>query len=439
MSPNLSLTFSFLRNLLRLRMAEQLGQNNVILPSVPVLQDDDAPFTRFVQHKRLSVDEYVGLAAGLAPHVQPQLFDEVMQEYFPQGGDFPALGGVKGANYRGFLPTGETVQFLLGGSTNLNRRLEVQRIFGSGHFFNKERILYLEEMKPGEPVSSGRLILDPEYVELFTLGYVTAPGLSSSFPAQRLHTELEWDDLVLNPQTQNQLREIETWIAHNDTLLYDWQMHRKIKPGFRALFYGPPGTGKTMAATLLGKFTGHDVYRIDLSSLVSKYIGETEKNLSTLFERAENKNWILFFDEADSLFGKRTNVRDAHDRFANQEVSYLLQRVEEFSGLSILASNFKSNMDDAFTRRFQSTVYFPMPKPEERLIPWQKSFPAAVRFEEAVDMKQIARKYELCGSNIVNIVHFCCLQALAADTNVITAENLTNGINRELIKENKVI
>ena len=362
-----------------------------------------------------------------------------MQEFFPNGGDFPALGGVKGTNYRSFLPTGDTVHFLLGGSTDVERRLVVQRVFGSGHAFSKERILYLEEVKPGEPIASGRLILDPEYVELFTLGYVTAPRLSSNFPAQHLQTELEWSDLILNEQTSKQLREIETWIEHNDTLLYDWEMHRKLKPGFRALFYGPPGTGKTMAATLLGKFTGHDVYRIDLSSLVSKYIGETEKNLSAMFERAENKKWILFFDEADALFGKRTNVKDAHDRFANQEVSYLLQRVEEFSGLSILCSNFKSNMDDAFTRRFQTMVYFPMPKSEERLTLWQKTFPSAVQLDSSIDLKQIAAKYELTGSNIVNIVHFCCLQALGAHTNVISAENLITGINREFVKENKVI
>jgi AAA+ superfamily predicted ATPase len=438
MSPNLSLSLQFLGDLLHFRLAEFAGQSGAIPPPLPVLHDDDAPFTRFVQHRRLNVDEFVALVTGLAPHVAPQLFDETVQAFFPQGGDFPALGGVKGVNHRGFLPTGETVQFLLGG-TDLPRRLELQRIFGSEHYLVRERILYLEEVKPGEPTASGKLILDPEFVELFTLGYVTPPTLSSSFPATRLQTELEWDDLVLNEQTMKQLREVETWIEHNDTLLYDWQMARKIKPGFRALFYGPPGTGKTMAATLLGKFTGHDVYRIDLSSLVSKYIGETEKNLSTLFERAENKRWILFFDEADALFGKRTNVKDAHDRFANQEVSYLLQRVEEFSGLSILASNFKSNMDDAFTRRFQTMVYFAMPKPEERLILWQKTFPKAVQLDTAIDLKQIAARYELTGSNIVNIVHFCCLQALAAKTSLITHEILINGIQREYVKENKVI
>ncbi len=439
MSPNLTLSLAFVRNLLRMRLAEYLGQGNAALPSVPVMKDDDAPFTQFVQHKRLTVDEFVALVTGLVPHVQPQMFDEVMQEYFPQGGDFPALGGVKGSNYRGFLPTGDTVLFLLGGSNDLVRRLQIQRVFGSQHFLVKEHIMYLEDMKPGEPSLSGRLILDPEYVELFTLGYVTPPRLSQSFPAQQLNTELEWRDLVLNPTTAKQLKEIETWIQHNDTLLYDWQMHRKIKPGFRALFYGPPGTGKTMAATLLGKFTKHDVYRIDLSSLVSKYIGETEKNLSTLFERAENKKWILFFDEADALFGKRTNVRDAHDRFANQEVSYLLQRIEDFSGLSILASNFKSNMDDAFTRRFQSLVYFPMPQPAERLTLWKNTFPQAVRLANDIDMKAISDKYELTGSNIVNIVHYCCLQALSAQSNTITKENLLTGITRELTKENKVV
>ncbi|MBK8965762.1 MAG: ATP-binding protein [Saprospiraceae bacterium] len=436
MSPNLHTTLTFLAELTRFRLAEYFGKTGTA-PQVPAMQDDDAPLTRFIQQRRLTVDAYVTLATALAPHIVPALFDDLMAEFLPQGGDFPPIGGVKGTNQRNLLPTGETVLFLLAGK-DLARRLEVQTLFGSQHFFAQEKILSLEELKSGEPANSGRLILDPEYVELFTLGYVTPPRLGRNFPAQRIQTELEWDDLILNAQTLNQLREVEVWIQHNDTLLYDWKMHRKIKPGFRALFYGPPGTGKTMAAGLLGKYTGHDVYRIDLSTIVSKYIGETEKNLASLFDKAENKHWILFFDEADALFGKRTNVRDAHDRFANQEVSYLLQRVEEFSGLSILASNFKSNLDDAFTRRFQTIVYFPMPKPAERLSLWQKSFPAAVQLDADIDLQKIANQYELSGSNIVNIVHYCCLQALAGDTNRITAENLMTGISREFLKENKV-
>jgi len=135
---------------------------------------------------------------------------------------------------------------------------------------------------------------------------------------------MEWPDLVLHPNTLRQIREIENAIKHNDTLLHEWGMDKRIKPGCRVLFYGPPGTGKTLTATLLGKHTGKDVFRIDLSRVVSKFIGETEKNLSRLFDKAEHKDWILFFDEADALFGKRTDIRDAHDKYANQEVAYLL-------------------------------------------------------------------------------------------------------------------
>lgn len=436
MTPNLPNTLNFLAYLIRYRLAAYFGQE-MDAPQLPAIQEDDAPFTRFVQHRRLSVDEYVILALGLQPHLVPHLFDDLIREFLPKGGDFPQIGGSKGTHSRTFLPTGETALFLLAGN-DLGRRLEVQQLFGSQHFFSKERILGLEELKVGEPLTAGRILLDQEYVELFTLGYRTPPKLGRNFPAQRLETELEWSDLVLNSQTAEQLREIEVWINCFDRFQYDMKMYRKVKPGFRALFYGPPGTGKTMAATLLGKYTEREVYRIDLSTMVSKYIGETEKNLSVLFDKAENKNWILFFDEADALFGKRTSVSSAHDRFANQEVSYLLQRVEEFSGLSILASNFKSNLDDAFTRRFQSIVYFPMPKPKERLVLWRESFPDAMQLHSDIVLENIAQQYELTGSNIMNVVQYCCLQAIAQDTNTITLENLKAGINREYVKENKL-
>jgi len=140
-----------------------------------------------------------------------------------------------------------------------------------------------------------------------------------------------------------EVEEIKAWIEHRQTLMRDWGLEKQIKPGFRSLFYGPPGTGKTFTASLLGKSTGLDVYRIDLSLVVSKYIGETEKNLSTVFDQAERNDWILFFDEADALFGKRTQVSSSHDRYANQEVAYLLQRVEDFCGRR--NSGFKSQRE----------------------------------------------------------------------------------------------
>jgi AAA+ superfamily predicted ATPase len=434
---NLNLSLNYLKQLFIAQLKVQAGQLPTF-PALPELQNESSPFTQMVVDRRMTTDEFVMFATALAPHVQPYLFDEAVQQVFPQGGDLPVLGGVRGTNFRGFLPTGETLLFLLDGNSTLERRLQLYRLMGSEHFFAKEKIIALESVKSGEPMSSGRLLMDSDFVDLFTLGYVTPPRTGSNFPAQRIESQLEWSDLILSEATQKQLQEVETWIQHNNTLLHQWQMSRLIKPGFRALFFGPPGTGKTMAAGLLGKFTGHEVYRIDLSSMVSKYIGETEKNLAALFDRAENKKWILFFDEADALFGKRTGVRDAHDRFANQEVSYLLQRIEDYSGISILASNFKSNLDDAFTRRFQSVVYFPMPKPAERLRMWQQMLPAKVQLDADISLKNISEKYELSGSNIVNIIHFCCLQALAAQTDIITLHSLMSGISRELAKENKI-
>ena len=242
---------------------------------------------------------------------------------------------------------------------------------------------------------------------------MSKPRFSAEFPAEYIETQMDWDDLVLHPGTLRQIREIENWIKHNDTLLHDWGMKKRIKPGYRALFYGPPGTGKTLTATLLGKHTGKDVFRIDLSRVVSKYIGETEKNLSRLFDKAENKNWILFFDEADALFGKRTDIRDAHDKYANQEVAYLLQRIESYNGLVILASNQRANIDDAFVRRLQNIIQFPMPRPEERYEIWRKTFPPQIAIADDIDWRHIAARHELTGAGILNVTHFCAVDVLA--------------------------
>lgn len=194
------------------------------------------------------------------------------------------------------------------------------------------------------------------------------------FPAKRITTEMEWGDLVLNKVVIAQVMEIQAWLEHSSELLKDWNMQKKMKQGFRALFYGPPGTGKTFTASLLGKKTNKQVYKIDLSMVISKNIGETEKNLGILFDIAEHKDWILFFDEADALFGKRTNIRDAHDKYANQEAAYLLQRMEGYPGLVILATNFKENIDKAFTRRIHTIIEFKRLPFIKRKILWLKNY-----------------------------------------------------------------
>jgi len=191
--------------------------------------------------------------------------------------------------------------------------------------------------------------------------------MSEPIPAQPITTALEWDDLVLDPATRREVDDIVAWVRHQNTLMDDWRLAKRLKPGFRILFHGPHGTGKTLAACLLGKAIGSPVYRVDLSKVVSKYIGETEKNLAALFDAAEHQRWILFFDEADALFGKRTQVRDANDRAADLEVAYLLQKIEDYPWIVIVAGNLQGYIDDAFARRFESIILFRLPDAEQRL------------------------------------------------------------------------
>jgi ATPases of the AAA+ class len=383
-------------------------------------------------------EEIVILMLALMPHLKPGFFGKIMAEYLPEGGDFPEFGGVRATNQRGILPTGETAQFILAGD-DLEKRLEVQRILSSEHWFAQQHILWLDPVREGEPLMSGRLIVEPEVVELLTLGTVSKPRFSIDFPAEHIETEMDWEDLVLHPNTLRYIRDIENWITYNDTLLQDWGMKKKIKPGYRALFYGPPGTGKTLTATLLGKYTDKDVFRIDLSRVVSKYIGETEQNLSRLFDRANNKSWILFFDEADALFGKRTDIRDAHDKYANREVAYLLQRIEGYNGLVILATNQRGNIDDAFIRRFQTIIHFPMPRPEERYEIWRKAFPPQIEIADDIDWRQVATRFELSGADIMNVTHYCAIEALADQLRYLDFKRLEAAILREFIKAGKVV
>ena len=433
---NLHNALVFLRSFISGRITLQHSASEDIEVEALHFYADDSAFARFLEFNKPSLEEYVLLLLALVPHVQPSFFSQLLAEHLPEGGDFPEFGGVRGASHRGLLPTGETVQFVLAGD-DLEKRLAVQRLLDDEHWLVRQNILQLEPVREGEPRMSGRLLLDPEVVEELTTGTFSKPRFSTDFPAEHIETNMEWTDLVLHPGTLRQIHEIEHWIAHSPTLLHTWGMKKRIKAGYRALFYGPPGTGKTLTATLLGKHTGKDVFRIDLSRVVSKYIGETEKNLSRLFDKAENKNWILFFDEADALFGKRTGIRDAHDKYANQEVAYLLQRIEGYNGVVILASNQRANIDEAFSRRFQSIIHFPMPRPEERFEIWQKAFPVQIEIAADIDWHHIAARYELTGAGILNVAHYCAIEFLADSSQKMTLARVEAGIQREFVKEGK--
>ena len=382
-------------------------------------------------------EECVVLLLSLMPHLDPQVLDIFFSHNKLFDRPYTEFGGWKGVTHPGFLPTGETAVFLLAGQDQ-EKREQAQRLFHPDHWFRTNNILSLEGQGGGEPYLSGQLRLSEEFLNRALFHETGKPIYGSGFPAKRITTPLNWDDLVLPFSVALELNEINTWLTGSDIIMREWGLDRILKAGYRSLFYGPPGTGKTLSATLLGKRNNMDVYRIDLSMVVSKYIGETEKNLARVFDQAENRNWILFFDEADSLFGKRTAAKTSNDRYANQETAYLLQRIEDFPGTIILASNLKSNMDEAFTRRFQSSIYFPMPDEQQRYSLWDKMLPTEwIISRERPATLSYAAAYELSGGSITNVIRTCALQMLAANTQKLTREILIAALKKEQAKEGK--
>lgn len=428
--------FLFLTDVVHYRMKTTQTGEDAELPDITSFLSEET-LGNIPSQGVLTEIDLIALTLALSPHVQPELLPELVSSYLPQGKEFPEMGLVKGKGRELFFPTGDTLLYLLAGK-DLESRMDLLRYFQTQSELFKSGIISFEDVAPFEPRMSGKLIIDEEYVDIITTGAIQKPRMGSGFPAQLIETNLEWDNLVLQKKTLDQIMEIQSWLDHQDKLLNNWGLAGKIKPGYRVLFYGGPGTGKTLTATLLGKYTGRDVYRIDLSLIVSKYIGETEKNLSRLFDKAANKDWILFFDEADAVFGKRTSVRDSHDKYANQEVSYLLQRIESHPGLVILASNLKSNLDAAFTRRFQSIIEFEMPGASERLLLWNDILPKNLGLQKEVSIDQIARTYNLSGANIVNVIQFACLKTAEEGSEEISRQHLIEGIKKEYVKEGKM-
>jgi hypothetical protein len=427
-----------LDDLIQFRISETRDTSSV-LNKKHMLKPFDDFHTEFISDAisvTLTKEEEFICFIALLPFLVPGYFDRVVSRIFPEGAELPELGGVKGANHRGFMPTGETALFLIAGN-DLRLRMQAMQYFSSDHLLAKHSILHIESTNEGEPQFSGRIKLNAEILDKLFIDGIERPKLSSEFPAKYISTQLDWSNLVINQTTMVEVETIRNWIAHHDAMVNSWGLKDMFKSGYKALFYGPPGTGKTFTATLLGKEFNKDVYRIDLSQVVSKYIGETEKNLEKIFQKAEDKNWILFFDEADALFGKRTSVSSAHDRYANQETSYLLQRIEDFNGLVILASNNKTNIDSAFLRRFNAIIHFPVPDPDERLHLWKIYLPLKHGLTDE-EVLAIANKYEVTGSTVLNAIHNSAINAFASQR-LINHADIIESLKRELRKEDRMI
>jgi hypothetical protein len=258
--------------------------------------------------------------------------------------------------------------------------------------------------------------------------------------ALRISPEAGWDDLILPDDVTDQLREIAHRVRHRDRVLDDWGLRRGAGKGkgVTALFAGDSGTGKTLAAEVLAGTLQLDLYVIDLATVVDKYIGETEKNLDRIFREADRVNGVLLFDEADAIFGKRSEVQDARDRYANVEVAYLLQRMERFDGTAILTTNLRANIDDAFLRRIDALIDFPLPDEEMRELIWERHLPDSLPRDDDVDIAFLAKAFDLAGGNIKNIAISAAFLSAAAD-GVLTMESLVRATGREYRKLGRLV
>lgn len=252
-------------------------------------------------------------------------------------------------------------------------------------------------------IQHGAQVIEPEHIRMAVRQQ--SPVQLGRF-ASLIPSVYQWEDLVVSQEQRHQMHLICDQLKYRSIVGEEWGFFKKTAygRGICALFYGAPGTGKTMAVQVMANELGLDLYRVDLSQMVSKYIGETEKNISELFKRAKNINALLFFDEADALFAKRSEVKDSHDRNANAQTAHLLQKLEDYEGIAILATNYIQNIDDAFKRRIRFMVNFSFPPPEVRLELWNTILPKQVPCEEELDFEYFAQHFELSGSSIKEVL-----------------------------------
>jgi len=408
-------------------LIDRIENNGEILP--PALSEGGFYSDNLLSWNPSEVERGL-IVIGLALYFKPSIFDPLLKTAKDFNYTETHLGGVIGTAQTPFVPTGETAIFLLT-NRSVEERMLVLHCLNQEHWLFEKGILLFEYKEPGLPLTFQPFYLSSDYMEIFSKGVATKPNYSSQFPASLVKTNMEWSDLVVSKELIKEIRDIELWLEYEQRLFGEMGLGRKIKEGYKVVFYGPSGTGKTLVAGLIGKKYDRDVYRIDLSQLSSKYIGETEKNIDNLFKQARNKNWILFFDEGESLFGKRSQMGQSNERYGNQQVGFLLQRMEDHPGVVILATNLKSSIDEAFSRRFQKMIYFEAPDFENRLDLWKKALVGTLPLADDVDLRLISKEHKLVGGQIVNIVKQIILRELGAKSEVIRLKTLEEAIAEE--------
>lgn len=433
-NPFLEKEFSWLKKIINLRFecffnpeAEEQSIDELTPPIIGI----DTAYEQYLLDHQLGFSERIVIAMALAASLKPEIFNLFHIENKVTGKNYSEFGGKLESN--SFFPTYRTAAFLLNDEPQA-LPVSIYQLFEQEHPFTANGIMNFSEANFQNRLDTKiQLSLESEY--LFLTGKQYKAEFNADFPAQEITTELEWEELVISEQISHELKELLDWFDYEELLNEHEHYSKWIKKGYRVLFYGSSGTGKTLTASLLGKTVNRPVYRVDLSMVVSKYIGETIKNLEKVFARAERNKWILFFDEADAIFGNRTSTSSSNDRHANQEVAYLLQRIESFPGLIILATNLKNNLDDAFNRRFQSIIHFQPPNEEQRLKLWNAIFKESMGVSMSFK-KEMAKKYELTGGNLINILQTARIRSQKNEKK-LSEKAIIFAVRKELEKDGK--
>lgn len=433
-NPFLKKEFSWLKKIINLRFEcffnTETEQHSIDELTPPIVGIDTA-YEQYLLDHQLGLNERVVIAMALASTLKPEIFNLFHIENKVTGKNYSEFGGTLQSN--SFIPTYRTSAFLLNDEPQA-LPLSIYQLFEQDHPFTTHGIVSFSEVNFQNRLDTViKLSLETEYYLL--TGKLYKAEFNADFPAQEISTTLGWNDLVISDQINHELNELLDWFDYEKLLNEHEHYSKWIKKGYRALFYGPSGTGKTLTASLLGKTVNRPVYRVDLSMVVSKYIGETIKNLEKVFARAERNKWVLFFDEADAIFGNRTSSSSSNDRHANQEVAYLLQRIENFPGLIILATNLKSNLDDAFNRRFQSIIHFQLPDKDQRVKLWNAIFTESMGVSSEFK-RDMAEKYELTGGNLINVLQTARIRS-TKNEEVISENAILYAVRKELEKTGK--
>jgi len=349
---------------------------------------------------KFSAEERLVIILALSPYVAPEVCD-----VFNSNKKLLLLSkACRSSEGIMLLPTVQTALFLLAGD-DVDKRVKSMLLFDTTHTFYKESIIHIGPTEGNEPAYNGVISITPTYRDLLIHGEYRPPRFSSEFPAHLLTTKLEWEDLILMPTTSETLNDVKVTLKQYEKLFNEWNMSNIMRPGCRILFYGDSGQGKTLTASLLGKLLKRPVYRVDIAATVSKYVGETNQRLEALFNTAENKDWILFFDEGDSMLGQRSKSGEgSNSHYANQEVAFLLQRIETFNGIIVVATNLRSNIDYAFQRRFDASAQFKALDFERQKQVWERFWPKKHISMEGLDIDTLIGRYPLSPASIINVI-----------------------------------